>query len=103
MAGEYAKKIEYLAKPFIELGIYDSPEKFLRDVVRELARNKIKNYERTVRRFEEKYKASFEEFTKRIEGKATPKLEDDWMRWEAALNMLLAWRKAREEIDVSAA
>ncbi|MGQ9469316.1 MAG: hypothetical protein ACUVTD_05765 [Nitrososphaerales archaeon] len=97
MAEGYLKKIEHIAKPFIEVGIYDSPEKFLEDVVGEISKKKIKHYERNVRRFESKYKMSFEEFTKKIKGKATPKLEDEWMNWEATKNMLEAWKKATEE------
>lgn len=102
LAGEYLKRIEHIAKPFIELGIYDSTEKFLRDVIKELAKDKIRSYERTIKRFEEKYESTFEEFTKKIEGKATPKLEDDWMRWEVAKNMLEAWKKATKETGSSA-
>lgn len=102
VAEEYLKKIEHIAKPFIEVGIYDSPEKFLEDVVEEIAKKKIKHYERTIKRFESRYRMSLEEFTNKIKGKATPKLEDDWMNWEAAKNMLEAWKKATKEIGLSA-
>lgn len=102
MEREYTKRIEYLAKPFIELGLYDSPEKFLRDLIKVLAKRKMKAYERTIKRFENKHKMSFEEFTEKLEGKATPELEKDWMEWEAAINMHNAWKKASQEIDLSA-
>jgi len=100
---EYIKGIENLVKPFIDLGIYDSPEKALKDMIKNFAESRMKRYEGKIRRFESKYKTSFPEFTKNLEGKATPKLEDEWMEWESAINMLEAWKKAGREIGLSAA
>lgn len=98
---EYVKRLEELAKPFVELGIYDSTEKFLKDVIKNVSTERIKTYERIVKKYERKY-GSFEEFTKRLEGKAMPKLEDKWMDWESARNMLEAWKKASKELGISA-
>jgi len=103
MEKEYTKQIEHLVKPFMELGLYDSPERFLRDLIKVLAKEKMKAYERTIRRFKNKHRMSFEEFTEKLEGKATPELERDWMEWEAAINMHNAWKKASQEIGLSAA
>ena len=100
---EYIKRIEDLVKPFVDLGIYDSPEKALKDMIKGFVEGRIKRYEGKVRRFESKYKTSFPEFTKNLEGKATRKLEDEWMEWESAINMLEAWKKAGREIGLSAA
>jgi len=102
MEKDYTKRIEYLVKPFVELGLYDSPEKLLGDLIKVLAKEKMKAYERTIRRFENKHRISFEEFTEKLEGKATPELERDWMEWEAAINMHNAWKKASQEIGLSA-
>ncbi len=99
---DYAKKIEYLAKPFVELGIYDSPERFAKELVSEMAERKIRHYTRVVRRFQSKYRMPFDKFTQKLKGKAKTKYEDDWMEWEAAMNLLDAWRKAREELGLSA-
>ncbi len=98
----YPKKIEYLAKPFVESGIFDSPEKFVGELAHEMAERKIKHYARVVKRFEAKYRTSFPKFSEKLKSKATPKLEDDWMEWEAAINMLHAWKKASEELGLSA-
>ncbi len=98
---EYAKRLEELAKPFVELGIYDSPEKFLKDVIKNIATERIKTYERIINKYKKKY-GSFEGFTKRLEGKAEPKFEDEWMDWESARNMLEAWKKASKELGISA-
>jgi len=99
---EYIKRIEHLVKPLIEMGIYDSPEKVLRDLIVNLAKSRISMYERKIRRFESKHKMSFSEFTESLKGKATPKLEDEWMEWESAINMLEAWNRASREIGLSA-
>lgn len=102
MALDYVKKIEDLAKPFVASGLYRSPEEFLKDIATSLAREKIKTYERTVKRFESKYNMSFKEFTEKSKDKARPRLEDDWMEWEASINLLKAWKKANREIGPSA-
>jgi len=99
---EYVKKFEHLVKPFIDLGIYDSPEKVVKDLIDNLAKSRISLYRRRIRRFESKHGMSFSEFTKSLEGKATPRLEDEWMEWEAATNMLKAWKRASKEIGLSA-
>jgi len=99
---EYIKRIEHLVKPFVDLGIYDSPEKVLRDLIENFAKSRIRTYEGKVRKFESKYRMSFSEFTKSLEGKATPKLENEWMEWESAINMLEAWKRAGREIGLSA-
>ncbi len=98
---DYAKRLEELARPFVELGIYDSPEKFLRDIIKNIATEKIRTYEKIIGKYEKRY-GNFERFTKRLEGKAKPKLEDEWMDWESAKNMLKAWKKASKELDVDA-
>lgn len=99
---EYVKRIEHLVKPFVELGIYDSPAKALRSLIDSLVKSRIRAYERKVKRFESKHRMSLAEFTKSLEGKATPVLEDDWMEWESAINMLEAWKRASKEIGLSA-
>jgi hypothetical protein len=98
---EYGKRLEDLAKPFVKLGIYDSTEKFLKDVIKNISTERIRTYKRIISKYEKRY-GSFEEFTKRLEGKAKPKLEDDWMDWESARNMLGAWKKASQELGISA-
>lgn len=96
------KKIESLVKPFVDLGIYDSPEKFIRDMIVKFVTDRISYYEKIIERFESKYKISFSKFTKRLKGKATPKLEDDWMEWESAINMLETWKRAIKRTGTSA-
>ena len=99
---EATRSIEDIAKPFVEFGIYDSEDKFLEDVVREMVKSKIAAYEKIIKRFQAKYKTPFSEFTKKMERRATPEQEDEWMEWESSVNMLNAWKKAAREIGIRA-
>ncbi len=45
----------------------------------------------------------FKTFTKDIENKATPELEDDWMEWKGAIEMKKAWNEALKEVMESEA
>jgi len=103
VSSDFARKIEDIAKPFVESGVYDSEEKFLKDVVEAIVRSKTRTYKETIKKFHDRYKMTFSEFTKKIENRATIKQENDWMEWESAVNMLKAWKKAAKEIGVSAA
>ncbi|XHH09230.1 MAG: hypothetical protein ACFCUE_01000 [Candidatus Bathyarchaeia archaeon] len=97
MAGEYSRTLEQIAKPFIESGIYASTDAFVSNLVKDVSARKIREYERKIRAFEAKY-GSFDEFTRKIRGKASPKQEDRWMEWEAAINMLNAWKRVACEL-----
>lgn len=101
MTDEYLRTLEDLAKPFIEAGIYNSSEAFVRELVKDVAANRIETYQRTIKRYEAKY-GSFERLGKKIKGRATPKQEDEWMEWEAARNMLKAWKSVARELGLSA-
>lgn len=101
MTTEYSRTLEHLAKPFVEKGIYESTDAFVSDLLKDVAARKIRSYERKIKRFEAKY-GSFEQFSSKIRGKATPMQEDEWMEWEAAINMLKAWKYATSELGPSA-
>jgi hypothetical protein len=66
-------------------------------VVKEMAQRRIQSYERTIREYEARY-GSWDRFREYIQGKATPEQEDQWMEWEAARNMLKAWRELEKEL-----
>jgi len=92
---EFGKELEHIARPLVEAGIYASQEAFVRDIVKGIAMNRVRTYESAVRRYRAKY-GSLERFGTKIKGKASPKQEDDWMAWEAAEDMLRAWKKVAE-------
>jgi hypothetical protein len=50
--------------------------------------DKISHYEHVIKEFERRYGMSFSDFSEKLEQGATIKEEDDWMEWEAAINML---------------
>lgn len=97
MAGKYRSTLEALSRPFIQAGLYESEEDFLRDLVKDLAQRKIKAYQSTVRKYEKRYQ-SWDRFTEKIKGEATPEQEDEWMEWEAARNMLETWKEWVKEL-----
>lgn len=101
MPAEYNKILEHLAKPFVESGIYESTAAFVSDLLKDAAARKIKNYQRKIKRYEAKY-GSFEDFSQKLCGKATPVQEDQWLDWEAAINMLKAWKSVTSELGSSA-
>jgi len=92
MAVEYLKTLEQIAKPLIDAGIYKSSKAFVKDLIRNVARSRIKNYQRIDKKYQAKY-GTLEKFSRSRKGKATPKQEDEWMEWESARNMLKAWNR----------
>jgi lipopolysaccharide biosynthesis regulator YciM len=92
MTDKYLTILEYLARPFIQPGLYESEEAFLRDLVKDMTQRKIKAHESTIRKYQRRYH-NWEKFTEEIKGKATPEQEDEWMEWEAARSMLEAWKE----------
>jgi Arc/MetJ-type ribon-helix-helix transcriptional regulator len=92
---EFGKELEHLARPLVEAGVYASQEAFVRDIVKDMAKKRMRTYESAVRRYRAKY-GSLERFGTKVRGKASPKQEDEWMEWEAAEGMLRAWKKVAE-------
>ena len=100
MVVECSKTLEHIAKSFVESGIYESTDEFVSDILKDLATRKIRTYEKKIRSYKTKY-GSFEEFTRKIRGTASPKQEDEWMDWEASINMLKAWKGITSELGSS--
>jgi len=93
------KTLETIANALVGLGRYPSQTDAIRAIALEQINRKIASYERRVKNFERKHRVSFETFTKRLQNRATIRQEDEWMEWEAALDMLDEWRKARKAIE----
>ena len=98
---DYSKTLEHIAKSFVESGIYESADAFVSDLLKDVAVRKIRAYERKIKTYEAKY-GSFEKFTRKIRGKASARQEDQWMDWEAAMNMVEAWKRVVCELGSSA-
>lgn len=99
---EVLAEFKHIAKPLMKLGLYDSTKEFIRDVTSEFIKHKIEIYTKQLRAFEQKYRMSFDAFSRKLEKSATMAEEDEWMEWEAAENMLKAWKQAARETGISA-
>ncbi len=99
---EVLAEFKHIARPLMELGLYDSTRELIRDVTSELIRHKIEIYQKKLKAFEQKYRISFNAFSKKLEKGASIAEEDEWMEWEAAENMVKAWKQAAKEIGISA-
>jgi hypothetical protein len=63
---------------------------------------KVAKYRRRINRLRKKHGMTFDEFTAHLRGKATIEQEDDWLEWEAAIDMLSDWEATKEELRQSA-
>jgi hypothetical protein len=93
------RTLETIANTLVGLGKYKSSTDALRAMAIDQVNRKIAHYDRRVKRFEKKHRASFEKFGKRLQHRATIQLEDEWMEWEAALEMLAEWRKTKKALE----
>jgi hypothetical protein len=66
------------------------------------ADRKIAKYRRRISHLRKKYGMTFDEFTAHLRGKATIEQEDDWLEWEAAIDMLSDWEATKKELLQSA-
>ncbi|MDD5473712.1 MAG: hypothetical protein PHU34_06130 [Candidatus Methanoperedens sp.] len=99
---EVLTEFKHIAKPLMELGLYDSTGEFIRDVAKDFIKHKVEIYKKQLKAFEQKYRMSFDAFSKKLEKGASIAQEDEWMEWEASENMLKAWKQAAKETGVSA-
>ncbi|MFQ5812704.1 MAG: hypothetical protein ACE5I2_05880 [Anaerolineae bacterium] len=63
---------------------------------------KIAKYRRRISRLRKKHDMTFDEFTAHLNGRATIEQEDDWLEWEAAIDMLSDWEATKKELRRSA-
>jgi len=90
-----------LTEPFVRTGIYASPEQALKHIVLDYIERQIAWAEAEIRRYEQKYQLAFAEWTESLSGRATITDEDDWMEWEATIDMLDGWRQTEAEVEQS--
>ncbi len=99
---EVLAEFKHIAKPMMDMGLYKSTSEFVRDVTRDFIRHKIESYKMMLKSFEQKNRMTFTDFSKKLKKGASFKEEDEWMEWEAAKNMLKAWKQAAKETGLSA-
>jgi len=67
---------------------HDSAPAFFRGLIRDVTGHKLRYYEHVIKKFERRYGMSFSDFSEKLEQGATIEEENDWIGWEAAVNML---------------
>lgn len=87
-----------IARSLVAMQRYPTVEDALNDMAISQVQRKIGYYERRLRYLERKYGLDFDTFTARLQNRATPLEEDDWLAWRSALQMLADWKKAYEEL-----
>ena len=75
----------------------------LRKLALSAVRDKMAQYRRRIRKLERKHTIDFAGFTSRLQGRASPVEEDDWLAWKSAECLLADWQQAyRELLDAGA-
>ena len=90
-----------LTEPFVRTGIYASPEQALKHIILDYIERQIAWAEAEIQRYEQKYQQTFAEWTESLSGQASIAEEDDWMEWEATIDMLEGWRQIKTQVDQS--
>jgi len=80
--------------------IAPKPSKYIKEIFRTLAFQKLKEYERQLQPFREKYKISFEKFEKKIKSQRKENFEawDDYLIWKGAQLAYQKWLKRYKAI-----
>ncbi len=86
-----------IARSLVVAQEYPSIEEALQGMAVSEVQRKIAYYRRRIRGLERKYGTDFDAFSARIQGRATPSEEDDWLAWRSANNMLADWQKTSEK------
>lgn len=90
-----------LTEPLVRSGVYSSPEQALKYIILDYIERQIALGEAEIKRYEAKYQCTFAEWTESLSGQASLADEDDWMEWEAALDMLDGWRQIKAIVEQS--
>ena len=87
-----------LARSLVAKQAYPSVEEALRELALTAVRSKIAYYQRRIRSMERKHGTSFDKFSLRLKGRATPAQEDDWLAWRSAQRMLADWHNTYRDL-----
>jgi hypothetical protein len=87
-----------VARSLVATEKFANIEEALRQMALAAVRNKIAYYRRRIRTLERKYATDFNTFTTRLQGRATPTEEDDWLAWRSAQSMEADWRKVYQDL-----
>ena len=93
--------IPILTEPLVRTGLYPSSEQALKSIILDYIEHQMAQIEAELKRYEQKYQQTFAEWSESLSGRATIADEDDWLEWEANLDMLDSWRQVKSEIEQS--
>jgi hypothetical protein len=90
-----------LTEPLVRTGVYASPEQALKHIILDYVERQIEWAEAEIQRFEQKHRCTFAEWTEALSGRSSVAEEDDWMEWEATIDMLDGWRRIKARVEQS--
>ncbi len=93
------KTLEAIVDTLVRTGQYKTQSDAIRAIAIEQIDHKIAAYARRVKRFETRHRMKFDAYTRRLKNRATVSEEDEWMEWEAAVDMLAAWQNAKKALE----
>lgn len=93
--------VSLLTEPFVRTGVYANTQQALKHIILDHIERQIAWAEAEIRRYEQKYQCTFAEWSASLSGRATAADEDDWMEWEATLDMLDGWRQIKAQVEQS--
>ncbi len=93
--------IPVLTEPFVRAGLYPSQEQALKHIILDYIERQIVQIETELRGYEQKYQQSFAAWTQALSGRASIADEDDWLEWEALLDMRDSWRQIKQDVEQS--
>ncbi len=115
------RTLETIANTFVTQGKYKTQAEALRAIALDHVNRSIALYQSRIKRFEKRYRLTpnktikrsprisangfeehwkvFNQFTARLKNRATIQQEDDWMDWEAALEMFEGWHKLKKALE----
>ncbi len=91
-----------IARSMVVSHEYASVEEDLQHMALSEVRRRTACYQRRIQTLERKHNADFRTFSARLEGRATPAEEDDWLAWRSANRMLADWQKTYQKLSAQA-
>ena len=91
-----------IARSMVVSHEYASVEEALQHIALSEVRRRTAYYQRRIQTLERKHNADFQTFSARLQGRATPAEEDDWLAWRSANRMLADWQKTYDKLSAQA-
>ncbi|MEZ4860527.1 MAG: hypothetical protein R3C14_04445 [Caldilineaceae bacterium] len=90
--------VDRVATTLVATQMFPTKEAALWDLAFSAVQKKIRHYQRRIRRLEQKYGTTLEDFTLQLKNQATPEQEDDWLAWRSAQSMMEDWRQTYQDL-----